>query len=60
MGCGLCGDNTVAENLDHLLVDCKVTQGAVHRLLNLSDTDGKKMKILEVPLLNTINNERKA
>ena len=40
-GCDLCGDMEVKENLKHLMVDCKVTRGAIEQIIEEAEEDDR-------------------
>ena len=42
VGCDLCGDLEVKENLEHLMVDCKVTKGAIELIIDEAEEDDRK------------------
>ncbi len=51
-GCDLCGDMEVKENMQHLMVDCKVTKGAIEQIIEEAEEDDKgKLSFLRTATL---------
>ena len=52
-GCGLCGDKEVIEDIKHLLVDCRITQGVIQCLIDRAvdkerkSVEGERKSVVE-------------